>query len=79
MGEIFLVHPESIWVVIPVVAIIGGFIVKMQRIKAETYRFSAGNDQVLQEMRDSILRLESRVTNLERAVTTVEAERKYAL
>jgi hypothetical protein len=74
-----LFNPETVWVLIPLAAIIGGFIVKSQRIKAETARQRAGDDQVAQELRDAIQRLEARVANLERAVMTAETERKYAL
>ncbi len=75
----YLFNPATIWIWIPIVAIIGGFIIKAQRIKAEAAMFGAGNDKALQELRDSVQRLEARVANLERAVTTAEAERKYAL
>ena len=42
-------------------------------------RRSHVDDKLVGELRDSIRRLEDRVSNLERAVTTAETERKYAL
>ncbi len=54
-------------------------ILKSQRIRAEMTARGAGDDRVAQELRQSIQRLEARVANLERAVTTAETERKYAL
>jgi hypothetical protein len=72
-----LFEPETIWVLIPLAAIIGGFITKSQRIRA-TAR-TARDDQILEEIRQAVIRLESRVSNLERAVMTAETERKFAL
>lgn len=69
---------EFVWVVIPLVAIIGGYITKWHNTNAQIDIARAGNTEVLQEIRDTVQRLESRVTNLERAVTTAEADRKYA-
>ncbi len=66
-----------IWVLIPLAAIIGSFIVKSQRIRANAR--SVEDEKLMGEMRDSVRRLESRVANLERAVMTAETERKYAL
>jgi hypothetical protein len=40
---------------------------------------SADDEKLFTEMRDSIRRLEDRVSNLERAVTTAETQRKFAL
>jgi hypothetical protein len=70
---------EMVWVVIPLVAIIGGYITKWHRTNAEVDLARAGNTELMQELRDSIQRLESRVGNLERAVMTAEENRKYAL
>ena len=70
---------EFVWVVIPLVAIIGGFITKWHRTNVEADLRRGGDDKVAQELRDSVQRLEARVANLERAVTTAEADRKYAL
>ncbi len=74
-----LFNPATIWVLIPLAAIIGAFVTKSQRIKAEAAARGVGDDRVAQELRDAIRRLEARVANLERAVTTAETERKYAL
>ncbi len=69
---------EMVWVVIPLVAIIGAYITKWQRTNADVDIARAGNGKAMEELRDAVLRLESRVTNLERAVTTAETDRKYA-
>nr|QOL00391.1 hypothetical protein [uncultured organism] len=74
-----LFNPATIWVLIPLAAIIGSMMVKSQRIRAEAALRGVGDDKIAQELRDAILRLETRVANLERAVTTAETERKYAL
>jgi hypothetical protein len=73
-----LFNPATIWVLIPLAAIIGSFIVKSQRIRSEGLRTTDG-DKLLAELGQSVRRLEERVGNLERAVTTAESERKYAL
>ena len=79
MHDLFLVHPDTIWVLIPLVAIIGGFITKWHRTNAEIDLARAGDGKVTEELRDAVLRLEARVSNLERAVMTADTERKYAL
>jgi hypothetical protein len=68
----------TIWILIPLAAIIGSFITKWLRLNVEARR-SHVDDKLVGELRDSIRRLEDRVSNLERAVTTAETERKYAL
>ena len=70
---------SEIWVLIPLVAIIGGFINRSQRNAINLELARGGNAQAMQEMRDAVLRLEQRVSNLERAVMTAEEHRKYAL
>jgi heme/copper-type cytochrome/quinol oxidase subunit 2 len=70
---------EVVWVVIPLVAIIGSFISKWHTTNAKVALAQAGNTEAMQELRDVVLRLESRVSNLERAVMTAETDRKYAL
>ena len=72
-------NAATIWILIPLVAIIGGFITKWMRINAETDRRLAGDEKVNSELADAVRRLEDRVSNLERAVTNAETERKYAL
>jgi hypothetical protein len=69
---------EVVWLV-PLVAIIGGFITKWHNTNAKVTLAQAGNTEAMQELRDVVLRLESRVANLERAVMTAETDRKYAL
>ena len=77
MHDIFYYHPETIWVLIPLVAIIGGFITKVHSINVKRDMARAGNGEVMQEVLDVVRRLEQRVENLERAAMTVETERKY--
>lgn len=78
-SDLFIVHPETIWVLIPLVALIGSFFIKAQRLRAEIAGRTVADEAVMREIRDSIQRLEARVANLERAVMTAETERKYAL
>jgi hypothetical protein len=73
-----LFNPGNIWVLIPLAAIIGSFIIKIQRIKANNAALGMGEEKLAAELRETIRRLETRVANLERAVTTAEAERKFA-
>jgi hypothetical protein len=70
---------EMVWVVIPLVAIIGAFITKWQKNNVQLELARGGNTQAMQEMRDAMLRMEQRISNLERAVMTAEEQRKYAL
>ena len=67
----------SIWVLIPLVALIGGFITKWVRINAETDR--RAGDKSFDELADIVRRLDQRVSNLERAVMDAEEKRKFAL
>ncbi len=69
---------DEVWVLIPLVAICGNYYYKIKRINAAS-RQGVIDDQATAEMRDLLRRLEIRVANLERAVTTHETERKYAL
>ena len=69
---------EVVWLV-PLVAIVGGFITKWHNTNAKVALATAGSADSMQELRDVVLRLEQRVTNLERAVMTAEENRKYAL
>jgi hypothetical protein len=71
-------NAATIWVLIPLAVIICGFITKWHRTNAEIDIARAGDGKAMEELRDAVLRLESRVTNLERAVTTAETDRKYA-
>lgn len=79
LHDIFYYHPETVWVLIPLVAIIGGFITKWHNTNVKLDLARAGNGEVTQEILDALRRLESRVANLERAAMTAETERKYAL
>jgi hypothetical protein len=78
LHDIFYYHPETVWVLVPLVAIIGGIISRWHKTNAQIESARAGNGEVIQEIRDAILRLESRVSNLERAAVTAETDRKYA-
>jgi hypothetical protein len=69
---------EVVWLV-PLVAIVGGFITKWHNTNAKVALATAGSADAMQELRDVVLRLEQRVSNLERAVMTAEENRKYAL
>lgn len=79
LHDIFYYHPETVWVLIPLVAIIGGVITKWHRTNAEIEATRAGSSAVNQEILDALRRLETRVSNLERAAVTADTERKYAL
>ena len=70
---------SEIWVLIPLAAIIGGFITRWQRNAVQAELARGGNVQAIQELRDVVQRLDQRVANLERAVMTAEENRKYAL
>ena len=70
---------EIVWVVIPLAWSLCRFIIKWQRNAVEMELARGGNLQAMQDMRDAVLRLEQRVSNLERAVMTAEEHRKYAL
>ena len=70
---------DVVWVVIPLVWIVTRFITRWQRNAVDLELARGGNAQAMQEMRDAVLRLEQRVSNLERAVMTAEEHRKYAL
>jgi hypothetical protein len=70
---------SAIWVLIPLAAIVGGFITRWQGNAIRMEMARGGNAQATQELRDAVLRLEQRVSNLERAVMTAEEQRKYAL
>jgi hypothetical protein len=77
LHDLFYYHPESLWILIPLVAIVGGFVTQWHNanIKADVAR--AGSAEAMQDVLDAIRRLEQRVGNLERAAMTVETERKY--
>ena len=70
---------SEIWVLIPLAAIIGGFITRWQRNAVQLELARGGNVQAMQELCDAVQRLDQRVSNLERAVMTAEEHKKYAL
>ncbi len=71
-------YPQTLSLLIPLVALIGYFITKWLRINVEAGRAGVG-DTLAAELRAAVDRLEARVANLERAVTTAETERKFTL
>jgi hypothetical protein len=77
LHDIFYYHPETVWVLIPLVAIIGGFITRWHATNVKLDIARAGNVEIMQDVLDVIRRLEQRVGNLERAAMTVKTERKY--
>jgi hypothetical protein len=68
-----------IWGLVVLVAVIGSFITKWVKISAESDLKLKGMRDGDGELAEAIRKLEQRVANLERAVTTAEAERKFAL
>jgi hypothetical protein len=72
-------NPATIWVLIPLVAIIGAFVTKWHNTNAKIDMAKGVDADLAQELRDSIHRLEQRVANLERAVMTAEENRRFAL
>jgi hypothetical protein len=79
MHDIFYYHPETVWVLIPLVAIVGGFITRWHSTNVKLDMARAGNGEAMQEVLDALRRLENRVGNLERAAMSAETERKYVL
>jgi hypothetical protein len=79
LHDLLYYHPGTVWILVPLVAIIGSYLTRWHKTNAQIDLARAGNGEVIQEIRDAILRLESRVANLERAAVTAETERKYAL
>lgn len=77
MESLFFYHPQMIWALIPLVAIIGAFITKWHNTNAKLDLARAGNGEAMQEVLDTVRRLEQRVENLERAAMTAETERQY--
>jgi uncharacterized membrane-anchored protein len=79
LHDLFFYHPQTLWILILLVAIVGGFITKWHNTNVKLDLARASNGAVNQDILDAILRLENRVSNLERAAVTAETERKYAL
>jgi hypothetical protein len=75
----YLFNPATIWIWIPVIAIIGVFITKWHNTNAKIEMSRRVDADLAKDLRDSIDRLEQRVANLERALMTAEENRKYAL
>ena len=77
MHDLFFYHPQMVWVLVPLAVIVGAFITIWHGTNAKLDMARAGNGELMQEVLDSLRRLEQRVENLERAAMTVETERKY--
>ncbi|HTJ63992.1 MAG TPA: hypothetical protein VL899_09285 [Alphaproteobacteria bacterium] len=75
----YLFNPATIWVWIPVIAILGAFITKWHNTNAKIEMSKSVAADLAKDLRESIDRLEQRVCNLERALMTAEENRKYAL
>jgi hypothetical protein len=75
--DLFFYHPETIWVLVPLVVIIGAFITRWHSTNVKLDMARTGNGELMQDVLDSLRRLEQRVENLERAAMTAETERKY--
>lgn len=54
-----------IWVLIPLVAIIGGFIIEYQKNKMEMMNRSRQNEQEMEDLRKLVNSLKGRIENLE--------------
>ena len=67
------------WALVVLTIVIGSFITKWVKINAENDLKMKGGQAANAELAEAIRRLEQRVANLERAVTTAESERKFAL
>ena len=77
LHDLFFYHPQTVWVLVPLVVIIGGFITKWHSTNVKLDLARTGNGEVMQDVLDTLRRLEQRVENLERAAMTAETERKY--
>jgi hypothetical protein len=75
----YLFNPATIWIWIPVIAILGAFITKWHNTNAKIEMSKSVDADLAKDLRDSIDRLEQRVSNLERALMTAEENRQYAL
>lgn len=62
-----------IWVLIPLVAIIGGFIIEYQKNKIKVMNKSRQNEQEVDDLRKLVNSLKSRIENLE-AIAAGEPE-----
>lgn len=79
LHDIFFYHPQTVLVLIPLLAIAGWFFTKWHNTNVQFEMARTGKIEVMEELRDAVLRLEQRVENLERAAVTAETERRYAL
>ena len=75
--DLLFYHPQTIWVLVPLTVIVGAFITKWHSTNVKLDMAHAGNGELMQEVLDSLRRLEQRVENLERAAMNVETERRY--
>jgi hypothetical protein len=75
--DLFFYHPQTVWVLVPLAVILGAFITKWHSTNVKLDMARAGDGEVMQEVLDTLRRLEQRVENLERAAMSAETERKY--
>jgi len=75
--DLFFYHPQTVWVLVPLTVIVGAFITKWHSTNVKLDLARTGSGEVMQEVLDTLRRLEQRVENLERAAMTAETERKY--
>jgi len=69
-----LLNPGTLIFLIPIVAIVGGFIVKLRKMELE--RGDGVNDEVLRSVQREIIQLKRRMENIETIVTSEESENK---
>jgi len=59
LHDLVFLHPQTLWILIPLVAIVGGFITKWHNTNVKLDLARAGNGAVNQEILDALLRLEA--------------------
>lgn len=69
-----LLNPGTLIFLIPIVAIIGSFIVKLRKMELE--RGDGVNDEVLRSVQREIIQLKRRMENIETIITSEEPENK---
>lgn len=56
---------ENLWILIPLVAIIGGFLLEYQKHKAKTMDMGKHNEQEVEDLAKLVNTLKNRIENLE--------------
>lgn len=64
---------ENVWVLIPLVAIIGGFFMEYQKNKMKMAKLGHQNEEEVEELRKYVDKLKTRIENLE-AIAAGEPE-----